>query len=514
MSSWSEGYVSDINYTYGYYSELNTQQLDIPLLAAGIVPPKIVHACELGFGQGLSLAVHGTAGQAKWYGTDFNPSQALFARHLSEVSGSGRIEAYDESFQSFCTRDDLPEFDFIGLHGIWSWISDENRRMIVDFVRRKLKVGGILYISYNTLPGWAAASPMRFLLAENNRMNGTLSASRHDNTKAALEQTQQILNLSRRLCQQVPELPERTRKLGEANFNYLAHEYLNGDWQPMYYAEMERHLEAAKLTFACSARFLDDFQDAIFDAEQKAYYQSINNPSFAQTAKDFMLNRQFRADYWVKGKRTLSQAEKLSLWDKINIMLRVPRDKVNLTLQHYQTTNLYPDIFNPILDILADGKPHQIGKLRQSLAEKINDDVLHTALSLLWGKGDIVQVQDKAIVQQNRPFCDALNRHILERTALDADIFYLASPMTGGAIACGRIDQLFVLASIRGLKEDKWVEFAWDVLKRQNQVLVHEGEKLEGDEANLAELKRLKDLFVAQEWIMLQNLGVVPSKGK
>ena len=61
----------------------------------------------------------------------------------------------DESFEEFCRRQDLPDFDFIGLHGIWSWVSDKNRQVIVDFIRRKLKVGGVVYVSYNTQPGWA-----------------------------------------------------------------------------------------------------------------------------------------------------------------------------------------------------------------------------------------------------------------------------------------------------------------------------------------------------------------------
>jgi len=34
---------------------------------------------------------------------------------------------------------DLPDFDFIGMHGIWSWISEEDRALIVEFIRRKLK---------------------------------------------------------------------------------------------------------------------------------------------------------------------------------------------------------------------------------------------------------------------------------------------------------------------------------------------------------------------------------------
>lgn len=39
----------------------------------------------------------------------------------------------------------LPEFDYLCLHGIWSWNSETNGVIIVDFIRRKLKVGGLLY---------------------------------------------------------------------------------------------------------------------------------------------------------------------------------------------------------------------------------------------------------------------------------------------------------------------------------------------------------------------------------
>ena len=49
---------------------------------------------------------------------------------------------------------DVP--DFVGLHGVWSWISNANRAAVVEFLRRKLKPGGVLYISYNASPGWAA----------------------------------------------------------------------------------------------------------------------------------------------------------------------------------------------------------------------------------------------------------------------------------------------------------------------------------------------------------------------
>ena len=163
MTDWNSGYVTDINYTHGYYTELNPLRVKLAFLNAGITPPEQHMACELGFGQGLSINMHAAASHVEWHGTDFNPSQAAYSRDLARASGA-KAHLHDEAFAEFAARDDLPEFDYIGLHGIWTWISHYNRDVIVDFIRKKLKVGGVVYISYNTMPGWAAFAPMRHVL--------------------------------------------------------------------------------------------------------------------------------------------------------------------------------------------------------------------------------------------------------------------------------------------------------------------------------------------------------------
>ena len=181
MNDWTAGYVADIDYVFAYHSELNPLRIRLALLSAGLAVPQIETACELGFGQGLSVNIHAAASPIRWYGTDFNPAQAAFAQEVANESGVDS-HLFDQAFNEFCQRDDLPDFDYIGLHGIWSWISDENRAVIVDFVRRKLKVGGVLYISYNTSPGWAAMIPMRDILtqhAEVDRKSTRLNSSHH-----------------------------------------------------------------------------------------------------------------------------------------------------------------------------------------------------------------------------------------------------------------------------------------------------------------------------------------------
>ena len=61
MTGWSEGYVADIGYTYGYYTELNPLRTQLAMLNAGVAVPEIKTACELGFGQGVSVNVHAAA---------------------------------------------------------------------------------------------------------------------------------------------------------------------------------------------------------------------------------------------------------------------------------------------------------------------------------------------------------------------------------------------------------------------------------------------------------------------
>ena len=249
MSDWTAGYVADIAYTYGYYQELNPLRIQLAFLNAGLVAPEVGVACELGFGQGLSVNVHAAASVTTWWGTDFNPAQAAFAQELAQVSGAG-AQVFDQAFADFAQRPDLPDFDYIGLHGIWSWISDENRQVIVDFIRRKLKVGGVLYISYNTLPGWAAFAPMRHLMTEHAEVLGAEGRGIVSRIDGALDFAEKLWETEPRFAQANPLMGERIKTLKTQNRHYLAHEYFNRDWHPMHFATMAQWLEPAKVSYA------------------------------------------------------------------------------------------------------------------------------------------------------------------------------------------------------------------------------------------------------------------------
>ncbi len=510
MTNWSEGYISDIDYTYGYYEELNPNNIKVPFLISGLEAPKFTTACELGFGQGVSINAHSAASDTQWYGTDFNPSQARFAKELSDISGSN-AHIYDQSFSDFCNRDDLPDFEFIGLHGIWSWISNENRCTIAEFIRRKLKVGGVLYISYNTLPGWAAASPIRHMFTEHDHMYGSRGKGINKRVEDSIKFTQELLELSQPLVQQVPSIPQRLESISKQNPNYLAHEYFNRDWQPMYFSEMADWLSTTKTSFACSASFLEDYSPCNYTSEQSEFLKNIDDPMFEQSIKDYMHNKQFRRDYWVKGARKISSAKLEMTWHKLRFMLITDHEDITYKVSGaVGNVSLNKDIYKQVVGLLNDYKIYQVADLQKKLPDDFKQSWLFESLAILHSQGAIVLVQDDDVVNGVRERCDKLNAYVMQQSLVSPELTALVSPLTGGALTFGRFSLIFLHAYIQGKnKQADWVDYAWQLLRKNNQLLLKNGNVLQEEKDNIEELYRMVEKFEKVALPLARRLQIV-----
>lgn len=509
--TWTAGYVSDVAYTAGYFNEMNPMRLPLALLNAGYAPPKIQNACELGFGQGVSVAMHAAAQPGvKWFGDDFNPSHAAFANWMVDASGA-QATLTDQSFEEFCSRDDLPDFDFIGLHGIWSWISPENRDLIVDFLRRKLKVGGVAYISYNVLPGWAAAMPLRDMLARHGDVMGAGGQSSIAKMDAALAFTERLFDLDPLYLRANPALPERFKQMKTMPKVYLAHEYLNRHWRPMYFTEIADILSAAKLEFASSAATSDAVEEAHLTAPQRQFLAEIEDEAFREMSRDYFTNAQFRRDYWIKGGRILSQSERIDEIRKLRIALVVQRAAVPTQVKTpLGEVTLQPAIYDRILDALADHKPKAIEDIeREVAAHGIDFMQVLQAVMLLTGLGAFGLAQDDTAIAAAHNPSRALNATLMKHAHYSDQVGVLASPVIGGGVAAGRFDQLF-LAAIQAGKQtpEEWSSYAWEILKAQGESLLVEGQALSGDNANLARLGEFAVKFQDTGLPVLRALGV------
>ncbi|MCW5721259.1 MAG: class I SAM-dependent methyltransferase [Devosia sp.] len=515
--NWKTGYVTDLGYTYGFYRELTPQvqvfsglanRVDFDTGSAG----KFTY-CELGCGQGFSTNLLAAANPAAdFYATDFNPAQITGARRLANAAGAENVRFFDDSFEEFCTRDDLPKFDVIALHGIYSWIAHEQREIIVGFINRWLKVGGRIYISFNCLPGWAGPSPLRHLMYLKGKQVGGSTGSRVEPALAFIERLAKADPL---YFATVPNINARIERLKGHNRNYLAHEYLNDVWEPFYHSDVSRDLDAARLSYVGSAHLLDHVDAVNLTADQQAILAETADPVFRETLRDYMVNQQFRRDIFARGTVPLSAGEAREIWLDSRFALSTPRAEVPLKVTGaLGEATLQEDIYAPLLDAFA--KPVEAGRsaaisLRQLLADtsKLADlgwARIQQAILVLVGAGHLQPCPADAKGEgKRRESTKRFNLAVMEKARYSADLQFLASPVTGGGIAVDRFQQLFLLAQAQGDKDP--AGFVWRVLDAQGQRIVKDGKALESVDDNLAELK---DRYAAFEKRLptLKSLGI------
>ncbi len=509
MSTWNQGYVTSVEYTYGYYGELNPSLAAFNLAYAGVDSSKVKTACDLGFGQGVSVSIHSAAQTTQWWGTDFNPQHAVFAHGLSGGAGS-TAKLSDQGFAEFCSRTDLPDFDFIGVHGIWTWISNENQEIIVDFIRRKLRAGGILYISYNTYPGWADIAPVRHLLKQHVEVMEGHGASPFKSIENGVEFLGNLIAANPFYAMAAPRALQQVLSLGRNNPNYTVHEYLSKDWNTMYFSEFAKCMEAAKVTFVCSANSLDAVDAINLTPEQKVLLDAIDDPQFRESVRDYCVNQQFRRDLWVKGASKLNVYERAASIRRQRVILVQDRASLELKVRGgLGEATLHAQVYDPVLDFLADGAVHTVAEVEAACIGVTRDQVF-SAIQLLVGKGALQVAQTSEEAAATRSACNLLNARITAQADIRPQINYLASPITGGGIQVPRFHQLFIAAIAGGATTpEAWATHAWARLDALGQKLIKDGQPIASADENLAELTEQAKSFQAKRLPTLRALGIV-----
>jgi hypothetical protein len=520
MSDWSEGYVTEIGYSHGYYPELAPSLQRLALLLVGVEPPPEGGAClELGYGQGVSAAVHAAATGSPFWGTDFNPDHAVHARSLTRNIGLD-LQLLDASFAELADRirelRDLPEFQYIGLHGIWSWISDENRAHIVDIIRRRLSVGGVVYISYNTFPGWAASFPMRHLLALHATLAGADSQGVPARIDEAIRFARTLADGNARYFTANREAGIRLEQIAKQGRNYLAHEYFNRDWQPMFFQEMADWMARGKLEFATSARIVDQIDSLHLKPEALATLNNIAHPLLRESVRDYFINQVFRGDLFMRGMRRLSGQERWAQLADTRFVLLVPVEDIAFSVKGTLGDQVLTEsAFRPFVEALArhDYRSRSLMEVRHELSPALgNPGTLASMVTMLVGSGQLHPVQSGQIIARAAPHAQALNRELLARVrAGRGEISVLASPVTGCGVSVSLFHQMFLLARDAGYRDAaamaRWV---WDTLMvPDNRRIVHDGAPLAGPEESVAWLERDAVKF-DRRLPVLAALGIVP----
>jgi len=134
-------YNTDIEYTDKFYPEWSLSNLRLQCALKGIEMPKIDQACELGFGQGVTLNLLASTSEVSWYGTDFLQVHVDNAKTMAHELDND-VKLYNLSFKDFSEVKNLPKFDLIVLHGILVGFPKRTKRLFSIL----LKIGFLIMV--------------------------------------------------------------------------------------------------------------------------------------------------------------------------------------------------------------------------------------------------------------------------------------------------------------------------------------------------------------------------------
>lgn len=299
-----------------------------------------------------------------------------------------------------------------------------------------------------------------------------------------------------------PNFVERFEGLKKHDADYIAHEYLNLDWDLMYFKDVVEMFAANKLDFAMTAMPVETFAKVGLSDEAWAFLEKIGNPILREQIRDYFINRQFRKDLFVRGARRISVAETYEKILGTRYVLTKPAADVPLKITtSIAEVNLTEEIYKPLLEFLQEDnfRPKTFTEYLRRHPDRKPQELVEAATFLV-DANLILPCQNDTAVKRVKKSCDKLNAYLCERSKFREEISFLASPLTGMGVNVNRVKQIYLALSKGGEKSaERLAAAVWDIMARQGTRLVQNGKKLESPEENLKLLTSEAETFLSKE---------------
>jgi SAM-dependent methyltransferase len=290
----SVGYVTDVAYLPGYYPFMAPARMRYVASLQGIRPPAVSRGfdfLELGCGFGSTLLALAAANpRSRFTGVDFMPVHTRRIEQEVDATALRNVRVLCADFANMPA--DLPMFDFIALHGVFSWVSPELRRCVLEIIRRHLKPDGLVEVSYNCMPGWSSLLPVRTLL---RHFAERAEGDSIDRVRQALTIVAEMRKADIPLFHDQPLAAQLVDRLVQADLHYVAHEYLNEHWTVFHVADVLAMFDSIGLRHAGRLPYHHNHWELCAKPQFASQFQGADL-STLETLKDHHANAMFRWD--------------------------------------------------------------------------------------------------------------------------------------------------------------------------------------------------------------------------
>lgn len=373
-----EGYVADVPYVRAFVHELAPAWLDHVAVISGLAPPARDNGfawCDLGCGQGVTAAMLAALHPAgRFHGVDAMAEHIDHGRRLAAEAGIANVSFHAADFAAAADLE-LPQFDYITAHGVYSWVGPQVRADMRTFIDRHLKRGGLVYLSYNAMPGRAADLPFQRLV---RTIGETCAGDSRERVVAALKIVDSLVELKAPALVASPMVSALWQQRDRFAPSYLAHEYMGRHWTPLFVTDVRRDMATIGLAPAGSATLVENHDSFVLGRAAREALAVIDDEDVRELARDFLIDQFFRRDIFIREGRRLDEDEqRRRLCDEAFALMRAA-GKVEYALATPAGRLAFANpAARAIIDSLAAG-PCRLGAIVERSGATVGDVIANT----------------------------------------------------------------------------------------------------------------------------------------
>ena len=485
---------------FSFAPEATPLHLTLSALLAGFSAPALSSEfsyLDLNCDRNPALAILAAGNPGSFAGLGGMPMPML--ADLVRASGL-RLSVLGDNLSGLCAHGQGRPFDMIAIRGAWSWMSDQERHMVVDVVRRHLKPGGLVYLSYEVQPEW----PSALSVADCRRLQRAIATRRLGSGGRAGRVGRASDMGSDRASDALagPSAAASFQAVGVAGRADLARAFLGAQWRPASFASVARRFVDAGLVHVGSARFASSHEGHGLSPDEARLLGEIDDAITREAVRDCCLERRVRHDIFTLGRHRLSEMERiLRLRERHFILL--DGAAVDGTKQLGTACSAVLDMFRS-----ADADLRSLAELEER-GRKSGFDfaTILDAILFLCETGQLAPAHDRKTLRGVMRSAQELNDGICHLAEWSPDMAWLAVPATGSGIPVNRIEQLL----LRGLSHRRKdvPAYVLGVLRGRGEGLfLEEARKGVASEDDLTMLRRLYSEFTVNRMPLFDRLGI------
>jgi methyltransferase-like protein/2-polyprenyl-3-methyl-5-hydroxy-6-metoxy-1,4-benzoquinol methylase len=290
----------EIPYISHPYPHSHPERLAAIARLLGLAPPPIdrCRVLELGCAAGNNLIPVAEAyPESSFLGVDLSERQIAAGKTSVDALELKNLELRHANIMEVSA--DYGTFDYIIVHGIYSWVPREVQDQILTICKQNLTANGVAYVSYNTLPGWHMRGMIRDMMLYH--------IQRFSDPRQKLQQARSLLEF---LVKSVPAdnnpyglfLKSELEQLSRQTDNYLFHDHLEENNHPLYFHEFESRAVSRGLRYLGDSELRTMATRDLHPDAQKLLATSVSQIESEQYM-DFLRNRMFRMSLLVHADR-------------------------------------------------------------------------------------------------------------------------------------------------------------------------------------------------------------------